>query len=80
VQTFPANPLIRNGCRTEKPANPRRRAINRGAKVVQGRDNDGIDLVPDNGTKDRSQPISRFRPFAMPVMSSTWTVTTVRHI
>ena len=26
VQTFPANSLIGNGCRTEKPANPRRRA------------------------------------------------------
>jgi hypothetical protein len=25
VQTFPANPLIGNGCGTEKPANPRRR-------------------------------------------------------
>ena len=25
MQTFPANPLIGNGCRTEKPANPRRR-------------------------------------------------------
>ena len=26
MQTFPANSLIGNGCRTEKPANPRRRA------------------------------------------------------
>ena len=25
MQTFPANSLIGNGCRTEKPANPRRR-------------------------------------------------------
>ena len=31
-------------------------AINRGAEVVQGLDNDGIDLVPGNGTKNRSQP------------------------
>ena len=28
MQTFPANPLIRNGCQTEKPANSRRRARN----------------------------------------------------
>ena len=31
-------------------------AIDRGAEVVQGLDNDGIDLVPGNGTKNRSQP------------------------
>ena len=31
-------------------------AINREAEVVQGLDNDGIDLMPDNGTKDRRQP------------------------
>ena len=33
--------------------------INRGAEVMQGLDNDGIDLVPDNSTKDRSQPWPR---------------------
>ena len=31
-------------------------AMNRGAEVVQRLDNDGIDLAPGNGTKDRSQP------------------------
>ena len=31
-------------------------AIYRGAEVVQGLDHDGIDLVPGNGTKNRSQP------------------------
>ena len=34
-------------------------AIDRGAEVVQGLDNDGINLVPGNGTKDRSQPWPR---------------------
>ena len=34
-------------------------AIYRGAEVVQGLDNDGINLTPDNGTKDRSQPWPR---------------------
>ena len=31
-------------------------AIYRGAEVVQGLDNDRIDLAPDNGTINRSQP------------------------
>ena len=31
-------------------------AINRGAEVVQGLDNDHIDLAPGDGTKNRSQP------------------------
>jgi hypothetical protein len=31
-------------------------AVHRGAEVVQGLDNDGIDLVPDNGTTDRRHP------------------------
>ena len=30
-------------------------AIHREAEVVQGLDHDRIDLVPGNGTKDRSQ-------------------------
>ena len=35
VQTFPANSLIGNGCRTEKPANPRRRALLRCAASIR---------------------------------------------
>jgi hypothetical protein len=35
------------------------KALDREAEMVQGLNNDGIDLVPGNGTKDRSQPWPR---------------------